>query len=126
MRTIKDDLILSNNLKYLLTKYAVTQKTMREYLNISATSFSEYYNGYTYPKPDKIKKIAEYFKINVHELTVEDLSKKEVNISNKNDLIKAIRNYNKNFTDEQVKTLENIILLLSEGEEVNISWSKKI
>lgn len=126
MRTIKDDLILSNNLKYLLTKHAVTQKTMRKYLNISATSFSKYYNGYAYPKPDKIKKIADYFKINVNELTVVDLSKKEVNISNKKDLIKAIRNYNKNFTDEQVKTLENIILLLSEGEEVNISWSKKI
>lgn len=126
MQIKKDPTILANNLRYLLRKHGLSQKEIAKNANIPITSFTQYYNGISYPGSKNLNKIADYFKLKIEELTVTDLTTNEANLSNKNDLIKILKNHKKDLTKEQLKTLEQIIILLLKGEEVLISWSKKI
>ncbi|MFP7199731.1 XRE family transcriptional regulator [Lysinibacillus halotolerans] len=61
--------ILSKNLKKYLDKKGITQTIMARDLNIPETTVSNWMKAETYPRPDKIQLMADYFKISRSDLT---------------------------------------------------------
>lgn len=64
-------IILSNNLKNLLAKKRVTQTDMARDLEIPVTTVSNWMKAETYPRPDKIQLMADYFKVSRSDITEE-------------------------------------------------------
>ncbi|MEV2909243.1 XRE family transcriptional regulator [Paenibacillus larvae] len=61
----------SENLKRLLDKKGLTQTDMARYLNIPETTVSNWIKASTYPRPDKIQLMADYFNVRRSDLTEE-------------------------------------------------------
>lgn len=66
--------IMANNLKKQLKRKGKTQTMMAKDLNIPETTVSNWIKGKTYPRPDKIQLMADYFGVNRTQLT-EELTK---------------------------------------------------
>lgn len=64
-------IILSNNLKRFLDRKGITQTDMARDLNIPETTVSNWMKAETYPRPDKIQMMADYFKVRRSDLTEE-------------------------------------------------------
>lgn len=62
-------LTLSNNLKRYLERKGITQTDMARDLNIPETTVSNWMKAETYPRPDKIQLMADYFNIRRSDLT---------------------------------------------------------
>lgn len=125
MRKKKDNTIFAKNLKYLIKQKGTNQKKVCEDLNIQQTTFCDYYNGRTYPRPTNLKKISDYFNVRIDELVYQDLML-NTGILTEDPFLELISRYSKDLTEEQLKTLEQIIILLIRKEEISITWSKKI
>lgn len=63
--------ILSTNLKRYLDRKGVTQTDMARDLNIPETTVSNWMKAETYPRPDKIQLMADYFNVRRSDLTEE-------------------------------------------------------
>lgn len=121
----KDNTIFAKNLKYLIEQKGINQKKVCEDLNIQQTTFCDYYNGKSYPRPLNLRKISDYFNVRVDELVYKDLTlnKKVFNCSSVNSSLYILK---KSKNEDSVKTLRQIIILFAEKEELLITWSKKI
>ncbi|MFJ7951287.1 LexA family protein [Lysinibacillus sp. NPDC096418] len=64
-------LVFSKNLKYQLNKKGLNQTDMARDLNIPETTVSNWMKASTYPRPDKLQLMADYFKIKRSDLTEE-------------------------------------------------------
>lgn len=60
---------LARNLKYQLNKKGRTQTMMARDLNIPEMTVSNWVQGKTYPRPEKLQLLAQYFAIPISELT---------------------------------------------------------
>lgn len=65
-------IIFSNNLKKYLNRNGISQTDLANELNIPETTFSNWMQAKTYPRPDKIQMLADYFKITRSDLTEEE------------------------------------------------------
>ena len=65
-------IIFSNNLKKYLNRNGISQTDLANELNIPETTFSNWMQAKTYPRPDKIQLLADYFKITRSDLTEEE------------------------------------------------------
>lgn len=63
--------ILIKNLNYYLDKKGINQTDMARILNIPETTVSNWMKGETYPRPDKLQLVADYFEIRRSDLTEE-------------------------------------------------------
>ncbi|MGG5741303.1 LexA family protein [Bacillus cereus group sp. IBL03679] len=61
--------IFSNNLKKYLNRNGISQTDLANELNIPETTFSNWMQAKTYPRPDKIQMLADYFQITRSDLT---------------------------------------------------------
>lgn len=71
---VKDDLLdmkktLVNNLQYFLKRKGINQTDMARDLNFPETTVSNWMKAETYPRPDKIQSMADYFGIKRSDLT---------------------------------------------------------
>ena len=71
---VKDDLLdmkktLVNNLQYFLKRKGINQTDMARDLNFPETTVSNWMKAETYPRPDKIQLMADYFGIKRSDLT---------------------------------------------------------
>ncbi|PEU86008.1 XRE family transcriptional regulator [Bacillus cereus] len=64
--------IFSNNLKKYLNRNGISQTDLANELNIPETTFSNWMQAKTYPRPDKMQMLADYFKITRSDLTEEE------------------------------------------------------
>ncbi|MED2749637.1 XRE family transcriptional regulator [Bacillus thuringiensis] len=67
-------IIFSNNLKKYLSRNGISQTDLANELNIPETTFSNWMQAKTYPRPDKIQMLADYFKVTRSDLTEEEQS----------------------------------------------------
>lgn len=65
--------ILIKNLNFHLDKKGINQTDMARDLNIPETTVSNWMKGQTYPRPDKLQLIADYFGIRRSDLTEEQI-----------------------------------------------------
>lgn len=63
MSALGNKQIMANNIKYYLSKSEKTQKELCRDLKFKETTFSDWINAKTYPRIDKIEKMANYFGI---------------------------------------------------------------
>ncbi|MBC6972580.1 helix-turn-helix domain-containing protein [Bacillus sp. Xin] len=61
--------IFANNLKKYLERNGITQTYLANDINIPETTVSNWIKANTYPRPDKIQLLADYFKVNRSDLT---------------------------------------------------------
>lgn len=76
MSSLGNKQIMANNIKFYLNKSGKTQKEICKDLGIAETTFSGWVRAVTYPRIDKIEKMANYFGIEKSDL-VEDKTKKD-------------------------------------------------
>jgi transcriptional regulator with XRE-family HTH domain len=69
----------SKNLKKYMRIFGKDRQDMVEELGFKYTTFNDWYNGNTYPRIDKIEKIANYFGITKADL-IEEESDREIGI----------------------------------------------
>lgn len=60
--------IMSENIKYYMEKRGIDRNKLVDDLNIKYTTISDWINGKTYPRIDKIDKLANYFNIEKSDL----------------------------------------------------------
>lgn len=65
-------IIFSNNLKKYLSRNGISQTDLANELDIPETTFSNWMQAKTYPRPDKIQMLADYFKVTRSDLTEEE------------------------------------------------------
>lgn len=68
-KTLKE--ILVNNLQFFLDRKGINQTDMARDLNFPETTVSNWMKGETYPRPDKLQLIADYFNVKRSDLTEE-------------------------------------------------------
>ena len=71
MSTLGNKEIMAQNIRYYLKKYGKTQKEICKDLGFKEMTFSDWVNAKTYPRIDKIEKIANYFRIQKADLVEE-------------------------------------------------------
>ena len=87
-KVIKNNLgnneIFSKNLLRYLKDAGKTQVEVAEAIGVSAGTFCDYVKGKSYPRMDKVQKLADYFGINKSDLVEErDLEKERIEAENK-------------------------------------------
>lgn len=73
MSTLGNKEIMAQNIRYYLKKYGKTQKEICKDLGFKEMTFSDWVNAKTYPRIDKIEKIANYFHVQKADLVEEKL-----------------------------------------------------
>ena len=68
MSSLGNKEIMARNIRYYMDKYGVDRNTICDKLNIKYTKFSDCVNDKTYPRIDKIEKLATYFGISKSDL----------------------------------------------------------
>lgn len=63
--------IMSKNIKKYVQRSGKSRSEISRDLGVSYSTFSDWYNGNTYPRIDKIEKLANYFNINKSDLVEE-------------------------------------------------------
>ena len=71
MSTLGNKEIMAQNIRYYLKKYGKTQKEICKDLGVKEMTFSDWVNAKTYPRIDKIEKIANYFHVQKADLVEE-------------------------------------------------------
>ena len=73
---------MSNNLKRYLRINKVSRTQLSENLGISYSTISDWVNGKSYPRIDKIEMMTNYFGINKSDLVENKANQKEIDIAN--------------------------------------------
>ena len=88
MSNLDNKKTMSNNLKRYLRINKVSRTQLSENLGISYSTISDWVNGKSYPRIDKIEMMANYFGINKSDLVEDKANQKEIDIANMvNDLM---------------------------------------
>lgn len=68
MSSLGNKEIMAQNIRYYMDKFGIDRNTICDKLNIKYTTFSDWVNAKTYPRIDKIEKLATYFGISKSDL----------------------------------------------------------
>lgn len=63
--------IMGENIQYYMSKYGIERRDFAKAIGVPYSSLTDWINGNTYPRIDKIQKMADYFQIEKADL-VED------------------------------------------------------
>lgn len=95
--------IFAKNLKYYMDYFNKDRNDICNDLNIPYTTFTDWYNGVTYPRIDKIEMLANYFNIKKSDLI-------ENKYKNSLDEFEILFDKNKNIlTDDDKETIKFLI-----------------
>lgn len=96
--------IFAKNLKYYMNYYEKDRNKICDDLKIPYTTFTDWYNGTTYPRIDKIELLANYFNIKKSDL-IEDKYKNQ----NPDELDILFDKHKDILTDDDKETIKFII-----------------
>lgn len=65
----KDRAIFGRNLTYYMNTNKITGVTLAKYMGVSSATVSDWMHGKKMPRVDKLKSLANYFRINMSDLT---------------------------------------------------------
>ena len=99
--------VFATNLKYYLQDKKVSQIEVCQLLDIKPNTFSDWVNAKTYPRIDKIERLANYFGIEKSDLI-------EKHIENDDDTLLILTRKAKQLTPEQRKKLIQLSDMLFE------------
>jgi len=116
---------MANNIRYYMDQKGVTSVEMCRVLNVPASTFSYWLNARTYPRIDKIEKMANYFGISKADLVEERSEKPLVNndeeltemleeLRDRSDL-RMLFSLTKNATKEDIQKTIQIIQMFRDG-----------
>ena len=91
----------SKNLKKYMDTLELTQKDLREKLDVSKSIVSDWCNGKAFPRADKLDELCNLLNIDIVDLFID----KRSNIDELNDVILQLDNEYQNIVLEQAKTL---------------------
>lgn len=103
--------IMSNNLKQLLSERDMNPKDLSNALKLPYNTVLSWVNGVTYPRPDKVEKLATYFNVTCSAL-VDPPASSNVNINGDNNSINGTINTG---TIGNVTTIDGNITINHQG-----------
>lgn len=92
MKTLENKEILSRNLKYYMNKHGISRNDLCDQLDLKYMTVSDWINGKTYPRIDKIELLANFFGINKSDL-IEDKIEENTPILTQSEQ-QLLKNYN--------------------------------
>jgi len=103
--------IMGENIQYYMSKYGIERRDFAKAIGVPYSSLTDWINGNTYPRIDKIQKMADYFQIEKADL-VEDRATRCAGMSPEiQELIEAAAGC----TPEQIKTAVILLKTLKGG-----------
>lgn len=63
--------VMGNNIQYYMDKFKIGRKEFADAIGVPYSSLTDWINGKTYPRIDKIEKMAKYFRITKADLVEE-------------------------------------------------------
>ena len=73
----RDREIFGRNLTYYMNQNRINGVTLAKYMNVSSATISDWMHGKKMPRVDKLKSLANYFRINMTDLTDDDDGKSQ-------------------------------------------------
>ena len=73
----RDREIFGRNLTYYMNQNRINGVTLAKYMNVSSATISDWMHGKKMPRMDKLKSLANYFRINMTDLTDDDDGKSQ-------------------------------------------------
>ena len=73
----KDREIFGKNLTHYMNRDGINGVTLAKYMNVSSATISDWMHGKKMPRVDKLKSLSNYFRINLTDLTDEDVEESE-------------------------------------------------
>ena len=73
----RDREIFGRNLTYYMSQNRINGVTLAKYMNVSSATISDWMHGKKMPRVDKLKSLANYFRINMTDLTDDDDGKSQ-------------------------------------------------
>lgn len=73
----KDREIFGKNLTHYMNRDGINGVTLAKYMNVSSATISDWMHGKKMPRVDKLKSLSNYFRINLTDLTDEDVEENE-------------------------------------------------
>lgn len=125
MEKLEDYQVFFKNFRFLVDNQELNREELSKNLGISTNTIRSFYNSNNIPKLLFLNYISNYFNVSVEDLLNKNLTI-DLHKSAEFKILKLFKNHKKDLTEEQLKTLEQIILLLIRKEEISITWSKKI
>lgn len=98
--------IMARNIKKYMNHMNVKRSEISESVGVPYTTFNDWYNGITYPRIDKIEKMANYFGISKADLVEGDVSPEEILSPGEKDLLKLYRNANTDIRNAAIAVLK--------------------
>lgn len=95
--------IMARNIRYYMDKNDVTATDLCKALDIKQNTFSDWVNAKTYPRIDKIERMAQYFKISKAFL-VEDITELDIITDDEKKMISEFRKADK-VTQDAIRRL---------------------
>lgn len=102
--------IMPKNIKYYLSRKHLNVKDFAKQLGFKYTTVLDWVNGNTYPRIDKIEKMAKYFGVNKSDLVEEH--KDDIASDDLADILNNVRSYDGKPFDEHDKELLTTFLNL--------------
>lgn len=125
MKKLEDYQVFFKNFRFLVDNQELNREELSKNLGISTNTIRSFYNSTNIPKLLFLNYISNYFNVSVEDLLNKNLTI-DLHKSAEFKILKLLKNHSKDLTEEQLKTLEQIILLFIRKEEISITWSKKI
>lgn len=73
----KDREIFGKNLTHYMNRDGINGVTLAKYMNVSSATISDWMHGKKMPRVDKLKSLSNYFRINLTDLTDEDVEESQ-------------------------------------------------
>lgn len=109
MNSLGNKKIMAANIRYYMNAMNVTQTDICKILNIAAPTFSDWVNAKTYPRIDKIERLANYFGISKSDLVEDHNQKTKIAMENLDPDIRRIERARKNMSKEDKERMMIIL-----------------
>lgn len=125
--------IFSSNLKKYIEISGKDRKDIAKDLSFSYSTFTDWINGNTYPRIDRIEKLANYFNISKSDLIEEHKEEYYLNGETRqiaqeikdNPELRALFDASRNATPEDLEITRDLILSLKRKEQGRTDWYGK-
>lgn len=108
MEKLKIKEIFAENLKYYMSYYNKDRIKMSQDLKIPYTTLTDWYNGVTYPRINKIELIADYFNIKISNLIEKRNENKNDTVDESAMFIEKFKKLNANDQELITKIIETL------------------
>lgn len=105
----KTQQILATNLRRLRNIFNFNQAEVAELLGVNTTTYQKYEYGKAYPRPDKISRLAEIFKVSPAELVSAEKTQTQIDRGDRASRILSLQSTLLAMSDDQFETVEAFV-----------------